>query len=101
MNRLLLFSGACLLAAFCGGCGTVVGWADPPDLQIPAATDPNDKVFLGARLDVWFLGWAAANNPGGLPGVPWFLTTGVLGGVDLCFSAVADTVVLPAALISR
>jgi len=101
MKSASTFAGACLLAATLSGCGTVVGWADPPDLQLRAATDPGDKIYLGTRLDAWFLGWADSNNPGGLSGVPWFVTTGFLGGVDLCASAVADTLVLPVALLSR
>jgi uncharacterized protein YceK len=100
MNRLLLFTAAGVLAGVGSGCGTVVGWADPPDLQLSAATDPSDKRFLGIRLDAHFLSWADSNNPGGLKGVPWFVTTGLLGGVDLCASAVADTLLLPVALLS-
>jgi len=93
--------GTCLRLVADSGCGTVVGWADPPDLQLAAATDPADKVYLGTRLDAWFLSWAGANNPGGLKGVPWFVVTGFLGGVNLCASAVSDTLLLPVALASK
>lgn len=100
-HTLMRIAGICLLLVAAGGCGTVVGWADPPDLQLSAATDPADKVYLGTRLDAWFLSWAGTNNPGGLQGVPWFVVTGFLGGVDLCASAVSDTLLLPVALASR
>jgi uncharacterized protein YceK len=83
------------------GCGTIVGWADSPPLQLQSATDTDDKRYIGPRIDLKFLGWAWDNPNSGVASYIWLGATGLIGGLDLCASAVADTLLLPVALLTR
>jgi uncharacterized protein YceK len=83
------------------GCGTIVGWADPPSLQLQSATDTDDQRYIGPRIDAKFLCRAWDNTNSGVASTVWLGATGLIGGLDLCASVVADTLLLPVALLIR